>query len=87
MTEPPLCMRGTWLLVAAFTTDGTNVNFAHYAALSEEDDTIEDHQYRYALANVKDTYRGHKDGRKGIRNEQDHAREQSHALRDQLKEH
>jgi hypothetical protein len=75
--------------VTTFTTDGTNFNFyAHYAALSEEEDgTLEYHQYQYASVNVKDTYQGHKDGYKGIRNEQDHARDQSYALRDELKGH
>ncbi|KAK4188369.1 hypothetical protein QBC35DRAFT_522957 [Podospora australis] len=74
--------------VRTFTTDGTNINFyAHYAAPSENNDTLEYHQYQYASANVKDTYQGHKDGYKGIRNEQDHAKDQSYVLRDQLKKH
>ncbi|KAK3306552.1 uncharacterized protein B0T15DRAFT_492089 [Chaetomium strumarium] len=73
--------------VTTFTTDGTNINFfAHYAAPSE-DGTLEYHQYQYASANVKDSHQGHKDGRRGLRNQQDHAREQSYALRDQLKDH
>ncbi|KAF4513344.1 hypothetical protein G6O67_000623 [Ophiocordyceps sinensis] len=74
--------------VTTFTTDGTNLNFfAHYAAPSEDNGTLKYHQYQYASANVKDTYQGHKDGYKGIRNEQDYSRDQSCALRDQLKEH
>ncbi|KAH8751629.1 hypothetical protein F5883DRAFT_692133 [Diaporthe sp. PMI_573] len=81
-SDPPGCAEGT-----TFTTDGTNLNlYAHYAAPSD-DSTLKYHQYRYASANVKDTYQGHKDGRRGIRNEQDHARDQSCDLRDQLKEH
>jgi hypothetical protein len=73
--------------VTTFTTDGTNLNFyAHYAAMSEEG-MLEYHQYQYASENVKDTHQGHKDGYRGIRNEQDHAREQSYALKDQLKVH
>lgn len=73
--------------VTTFTTDGTNLNFyVHYAAPGDNG-TLEYHQYQYASANVRDTYQGHKDGRKGIRNVQDHARDQSCALRDQLKEH
>ncbi len=74
--------------VRTFTTDGTSINFyAHYAAPCDEDNnTLEYHQYQYASANVRDTYQGHKDGRKGVRNEQDHAKAQSYALRDQLKE-
>ena len=63
--------------VRTFTTDGTNINFyAHYAAPSENNDTLEYHQYQYASANVKDTYQGYKDSYKGIRNEQDHAKDQ-----------
>jgi hypothetical protein len=51
--------------VITFTTDGTNINFyAHYVSPSEEG-TLEYHQYQYASANVKDSYQGHKDGRKG----------------------
>lgn len=73
--------------ITTFTTDGTTVNsYAHYATPSE-DGTLEYHQYHYASANVKDTHQGHKDGRRGLRNDQDHARDQSYALRDQLKEH
>lgn len=75
--------------VRTFTTDGTNLNFfAHYAAPSEDGTgTLEYHQYQFASVNVKDTYQGHKEGRRALRNEQDHAREQSYALRDQLNEH
>ncbi|RMZ78733.1 hypothetical protein DV737_g3789, partial [Chaetothyriales sp. CBS 132003] len=81
--------------VTTFTSDGTNVNFyAHYAAPSKEGGKLEYRQYQYASANVKDTYQGHLDGRKGIRNRQDHARDQSYAVRhqsyavrDQIKKH
>lgn len=73
--------------ITTFTTDGTNFNFyAHYAAPTE-DGTLEYHQYQYASANVKDSHQGHKDGRRGLRNQQDHAREQSYDLRNRLKEH
>jgi hypothetical protein len=73
--------------VRTFTTDGTTINFfAHYAAPSEQDGTLKYHQYQYASANIKGNYQGHKDGRKGIRNEQDHARDQSYALRHKLRE-
>ncbi|RDL41811.1 uncharacterized protein BP5553_01790 [Venustampulla echinocandica] len=74
--------------VTTFATDGTNINFfAHYAGPSGEDGTLEYHQHQFATANVKDTYQGQKDGRRGLRNEQDHARQQSYTLRVQLKEH
>ena len=74
--------------VTTFTTDGTNLKFfAHYAAPSEEDGTLEYHQYQYASASIKDSYQGYKDGRRGLRNAQDRAREQSRTLRDDLKKH
>ncbi|EOO01336.1 hypothetical protein UCRPA7_3163 [Phaeoacremonium minimum UCRPA7] len=75
--------------ITTFTTDGTNlIMYAHYAIPSEEDeDTLEYHQYQYASTNIKDSHQGHKDGRKGLRNAQDHAKDQSYALKDQLKEH
>ncbi|KAH7176292.1 hypothetical protein EDB81DRAFT_897503 [Dactylonectria macrodidyma] len=73
--------------VTTFTIDGTTVNFyAHYAAPAE-DGTLKYHQYQYASANVMATYQEHIYGRRGIRNAQDHAKERSYALRDQLKEH
>ncbi|KAK0655461.1 hypothetical protein B0T16DRAFT_310727, partial [Cercophora newfieldiana] len=76
-------------VITTFTTDGTNLNmYAHYAIPSEEDaDTLEYHQYQYASTNIKDSYQGYKEGRRGLRNAQDHAREQSYALKDQLEEH
>lgn len=73
--------------VTTFTTDGTNLNlYAHYAA-PDEDGTLESHQYQFATENVKDSHQGHKDGRRGLRNQQDHAKKQAYALRDQLKAH
>lgn len=73
--------------VTTFTTDGTNLNmYAHYAAPSE-DGTLEYHQYPIKSANLIDSYEGFKEGRRWVRNAQDHAKEQSYALRDQLKEH
>ncbi|KAI0407325.1 hypothetical protein F4802DRAFT_555040 [Xylaria palmicola] len=74
--------------VRTFTTDGTTVNFyAHYAEESKDTGMVEYHQYRYASANVIDTYKGHKEGYRGIRNQQDHAKVKSYDLRDQLKTH
>lgn len=75
--------------IRTFTTDGTNLNtYAHYAIPSEEDDdTLEYHQYKYASTNIKDSYQGHRHGRKGLRNAHDYAKDQSYALQDQLKEH
>ena len=71
--------------VTTFTTDGTSLDFyAHYAALGEEG-KMEYHQYRFKSVNVKDSHQGHKDGWRGLRNQQDYARERSYALRDQLK--
>ncbi|KAI0431838.1 hypothetical protein F5Y09DRAFT_330046 [Xylaria sp. FL1042] len=75
--------------ITTFTTDGTNLNlYAHYATPpAEDEDTLEYHQYPISTTNIKDTYQGHKDGRKGLRNAQDHAKTQSEQLRDQLKQH
>ncbi|KAI1276244.1 hypothetical protein F5Y07DRAFT_137939 [Xylaria sp. FL0933] len=71
--------------VITFTTDGTTMNFyAHYAAPSD-DGTLEYHQHLYASADLRD-FDGFKDARRGVRNAQDHARDQSYVLRDQLKE-
>lgn len=72
--------------ITTFTINGTNLNlFAHYAAKTE-DKTLEYHQYLDASYNLMkfDEYR---DGRRHLRNAQDDVRDQSYALRDQLKEH
>lgn len=73
--------------VTTFTTDGTNLAFyVHYAALSENS-TLEYHQYLVKSTNLIDSHQGLKDGRRGLRNEQDYAFKLSNALRDQLREH
>jgi hypothetical protein len=65
-----------------FTTDGNHLNlYAHYAALSEHD-TLEYHQYLIKSTSLTGSHQGLKDGRRGLRNEQYHAREQSYALKD-----
>ncbi len=75
--------------IVTFATDGTNLNlYAHYAAPSAEDeDTLEYHQYLVSSTDVKGTYQGHKDGRKRLRNARDYARQQSYAMKDELKEY
>ncbi|KAH8909326.1 hypothetical protein BR93DRAFT_868494, partial [Coniochaeta sp. PMI_546] len=73
--------------VRTFTTDGTNINFYTHYTVPSSDGTLKYHQDQYASANIKDTHQGHNDGRRGLRNEQQHAREQSYALRERLKEH
>ena len=73
--------------VTTFTTDGTNLNlYAHYAAPSDGG-AVEYHQHKFKSVNLEDSHQGLKDGRRWLRNEQDYAREQSYALRDQVKEH
>ncbi|KAK0621404.1 hypothetical protein B0T17DRAFT_508754 [Bombardia bombarda] len=73
--------------VTTFTTDGTTINtYAHYTTRSE-DGTLEYHQYPVRSTTLVDSHQGLKDGRRGLRNEQDHARQQSYALKDQLKGH
>ncbi|KAK5654446.1 hypothetical protein OQA88_7357 [Cercophora sp. LCS_1] len=49
--------------------------------------TLEYHQYKYASTNMRDSHQGHKDGRRGLRNSQDYAKDQSYALKDQLRKH
>ncbi len=73
--------------ITTFTTDGKNINFfAHYAT-EAEDGTLEYHQYPIKTMSLVNSHGEHKEGRRGLRNAQDHAREQSYALKDQLKEH
>ena len=75
--------------VVTFTTDGTNLNFfAHYASPSTEDGVgLEYHQYPITSTNLKNSFHEFKQGYKQLRNLQDHARDQSYALRDKAKEH
>ncbi|EFX01617.1 heterokaryon incompatibility protein [Grosmannia clavigera kw1407] len=78
--------RPGYAVVTTFTTDGTSLNlYAHYTSCAN-DDTTQYHQYRFASANLT-TYQGYKNAQRGIRNEQDHAKAQSYALRDQLQAH
>lgn len=73
--------------VMTFTTDGTNVNmFAHYAT-SSEDGMLKYHQYPIQSTNLVASHQGLKDGRRGLRNGQDYAREQSYILKNQLRAH
>ncbi|CAK7222841.1 hypothetical protein SCUCBS95973_004973 [Sporothrix curviconia] len=73
--------------VTTFTTDGTNLSlFAHHAAPTEEG-VLEYYQYPIKSINLIDSHQGYKEGRKHLRNAQDYAKEQSYALKDQLKEH
>ncbi|KAL7970113.1 hypothetical protein HDV63DRAFT_394400 [Trichoderma sp. SZMC 28014] len=73
--------------VTTFTTDGTTLNqYAHYAEESE-DGTTKYHQYRIKSINLIDSHKEFKDGRRSLRNAQDYAKDQSSALRDDLREH
>ncbi|CAH0023371.1 unnamed protein product [Clonostachys rhizophaga] len=73
--------------IMTFTTNGTQVHFyAHYATPTE-DGTLEYHQFPVKSTSLVNSHGEHKEGRRGLRNAQDHAREQSYALKDQLKEH
>ena len=75
--------------ITTFTTNGTRINFyAHYAAPAPAGDgTLEYHQFPIKSTNLVNSYGEYKEGRKHLRSEQDHAKKQSQALRDQLKEH
>lgn len=73
--------------IATFTTDDRNLNlFAHYAA-ETEDGTLEYHRHPIKSLNLVDSREGHKEGRKQLRNAQDLAREESYALKDELKDY
>ncbi|KAF4469534.1 heterokaryon incompatibility [Fusarium albosuccineum] len=73
--------------VTTFTTDGTTLNqYAHYAEESE-DGTTKYHQYRIKSTNLIDSHQEFRDGRRGLRNAQDYAKDQSYALRDDLREY
>ncbi|KAI3396591.1 hypothetical protein diail_12042 [Diaporthe ilicicola] len=74
--------------VTTFTTDGTNLNFyAHHATPSAAGDgKLQYHQYLVKSDNLVASHQGLKDGRRGLRNGQDHAKKQSYALRDRLVE-
>lgn len=73
--------------ITTFTTDGKNLNFfAHYEAESE-DGTLEYHQFPVKSASLVNSHGEHKESRKGLGNAQDHAREHSYVLKNQLKEH
>ncbi|POS70131.1 hypothetical protein DHEL01_v211476 [Diaporthe helianthi] len=74
--------------VMTFTTDGTNLNlFAHYATRSSEDGRLQYYQYPVDSTNLTISHQGFKDGRRGLRNGQDWARQQAYNLRDELKGH
>lgn len=72
--------------ITTFTTDGTNLNFYSHYVDRTEDKTLEYHQYPDGSYNMT-KYQEFKEGRRHLRNTQDDARDQSYALRDQLKEH
>ncbi len=73
--------------ITTFTSDGKNINFfAHYAAESEHG-TLVYHQCPINSIIMVNSYEEYKEGRKYLRNAQDHAKRQSEALRDQLKEY
>ncbi|KAI6363526.1 hypothetical protein MCOR25_005884 [Pyricularia grisea] len=73
--------------VITFTTNGNQVTFyAHYAA-ETEDGSLQYHQYPVSSMNLTKSHPEHKEGRRGLRNAQDLAKEQSYALKNQLKDH
>ena len=51
------------------------------------DGTLEYHQYPVKSTSLVNSHGEHREGRRGLRNAQDHAREQSYALKGQLKEY
>ncbi|CAK7197517.1 hypothetical protein SEUCBS139899_000164 [Sporothrix eucalyptigena] len=81
--------------VSTFATDGSQVTFyAHYAAPRDNihghdgrDVEIEYHQYPIRSTSLVNSHDEYKAGRRALRNLQDHARDQSYALKDQLQAH
>ena len=73
--------------VTTFATDGRYIDFlAHYAALGDND-KLKYHQYPIGSSALTNSHQGFKDGRRQLRIDQDHAREQCYALRDRLVNH
>ncbi|CAK7229312.1 hypothetical protein SCUCBS95973_007178 [Sporothrix curviconia] len=71
--------------ITTFTTDGTHVNlYAHYA-VSTEDGTMQYHQYPIGSTSLVNSFGEFEQGRKQLRNLQDRAREQSYALKEELR--
>ncbi len=72
--------------VTTFITDGNNLDiYAHYA--TQSDDRTEYHQYPVRSIKLTDSYEEFKIGQRALRNEQDHARDVSFNLRDDLNEY
>jgi hypothetical protein len=70
--------------VSTFTTDGTNLHiFGHFVAV--EQGRTEYHQYPIARCMLIASYDDYKKGRRQLRNLQDLAKENSEALRDELR--
>ncbi|KAK3369805.1 hypothetical protein B0T24DRAFT_633316 [Lasiosphaeria ovina] len=73
--------------ITTFTTNGTQLNlYAHYATPAG-DGTLEYYQFPVKSTSLVNSHGEHKEGRRGLRNEQDHAKRQSQALKDELKEY
>ncbi|KAM0424968.1 hypothetical protein ACHAPT_009769 [Fusarium lateritium] len=74
------------LAVTTFTSNGEHISFfAHHALPIGEDGAVEYHQCRLTRTDLTESFESFKKGRRQIRNAQDYAREQSCALRDQLR--
>lgn len=70
--------------ITTFATDGNTIEFfAHYVARGD-DGKLKYHQYRIGSCFLTSSHCGFKDGWRQLQNQQDYAREQSYALRDQL---
>lgn len=70
--------------ITTFATDGKTIDFfAHYAAWGD-DGKLKYHQHPIKPCVLTNSPFQFKDGWRQLRNQQDHAREQSYALRDKL---
>lgn len=72
--------------VTTFATDGKQLCFYAHFSTESECGAVKYHQYRFASEDVKDTYEGHRKGRRALRNHQQRAMEKSYAMKEKLKE-
>ncbi|KAI1371661.1 hypothetical protein F4677DRAFT_456992 [Hypoxylon crocopeplum] len=72
--------------VTIFIINDINLNLFIYYIAPSEDGILEYYQYPIKSTSLINSHQGLKDGRRRLRNEQDYARNQSYAMRDQLKE-
>ncbi|KIH92779.1 hypothetical protein SPBR_02779 [Sporothrix brasiliensis 5110] len=73
--------------ITTFTTNGTQLSLYAHFATPAQDGILEYHQFPIKSTSLATSHGEHKDGYKHLRNAQDHARDQSCALKDELQDH